>query len=321
MRSFPIIFMFSGQGSQYYQMGINLFENNPIFKKHLQNADACYLEMTGMSLIKTLYNPRQNKMEPFTHFSLTHPAIYIIEYALAKTLLEKQIQPDFLLSSSVGEITAATITGIVSFSEGLQIIIQQVKTIEEHCQRGTMIAILNDINYDETDYLQQYTELAAINFPKSFVVSTPESYVRKVIDYLKHHKIAFQTLPIPYAFHSSWIDTAKSFFLNNISNVILHEPLLPLISCMTASLLDNITLEHFWNCIRKPIFFQKTIQQIEINHPAIYIDVGPSGTLATSVKYNLSKTSSSKYFSILTPYGVDTKNFDHLLQNIHHDKK
>lgn len=107
MKNLPIVFMFSGQGSQYYQMGKMLFEHNKIFKNHMIDADSYFIKMTGNSLIKILYDSNKRQTDLFLDFSLTHPAIFMIEYALTKALIDNHIQPDFLLGNSVGEVTAA----------------------------------------------------------------------------------------------------------------------------------------------------------------------------------------------------------------------
>src|SRR5688572_9620134 len=111
----PIVFMFSGQGSHYYQMGRELFEQQPIFRHWMQLADSIYQELTGLSIIHELYENGHKKSEPFVRTLLTHPAIFSIEYALGQIILEQGIIPDYVLGTSLGEFAAAVFAGVMTF--------------------------------------------------------------------------------------------------------------------------------------------------------------------------------------------------------------
>lgn len=67
-----------------------------------------------------------------------------------------------------------------------------------------------------------------------------------------------------------------------------------------------------WGTVRKPIEFERTIAELEKRGPRYYVDVGPAGTLATFLKYALPSTSVSKMYSILSPFGMELKNYDRL---------
>lgn len=314
MDKLPIVFMYSGQGSHYYQMGRELFENNIVFKHHLQLADDILKTLTGFSVIKEMYNPEKKKSDPFTVLTETHPAIYILEYALTQVLRENDITPDWVLGSSIGEFAAAESAGIFNLETGLQLITQQAESIQTCCEKGAMLAILADATlFERDDFINQKSELAGINFPANFVVSGKESQIDEIATHLKNNKIASQRLAVEYAFHSSLIDTAQNLFLKQTKSVTLSQIHLPFISCASKEVMTEFNISQLWECVRLPMLFNKIILSQELKAPYLYIDVGPSGTLATFIKYNLSPASHSKYFPILTPFGNDTINLGKLL--------
>jgi acyl transferase domain-containing protein len=313
----PVVFMFSGQGSQYYQMGKQLFATNKTFNEWMLKSDHIYHDLTGQSLLTTLYNENTPRSEPFKETLLSHPAIFMIEYALYRVLLENDIEPDYLLGASMGEFAAAAAADILSFESALTAVIEQAKTLRV-CPEAGMLAILADPNlYYQDTYLQDNTlALAATNFSSHFVVTATNPNLLAVTDHLKGKHIPSQLLPVSVGFHSELIDTAKNSFLAAIDMIQFNKPHKTYISCMSAGnpvLPDKL---HLWNVIREPIQFQATIEALEKEAPLLYIDVGPSGTLATFIKYNLSGTSQSKYVSLLTPFGDSLKSFNDAITTI-----
>lgn len=303
----PIVFMYSGQGSQYYQMGRILFEHDKIFNHYLQEAD----NKSGLNLVHTIFDDHLSKTVPFVDLKLSHPAIFIFEYALTQTLLEKKIKPDCVLGASVGEFAAAVAAGVLDFDTALHAVMHQTQAFVQSASEGRMLAVLeNTALYENKSYFKAYTELAAVNFSSHFVVSCLPDKLKWIEAHCKQDHLTHQELPVHYGFHSSLIDSAEKNFMNGTREMIINKPAMPVISCVTGESLELISHAHFWNIVRKPILFQKTIQNLESRHPAIYIDLGPSGTLATFVKYNLAVNSISKIFPILTPFGNDVKNLE-----------
>ena len=315
----PIIFMFSGQGSQYYQMGRKLFEDQPVYSRWLRKLDETIRTITGTSIIKELYGNSRGVTAVFDQIRITHPAIFMVEYALAMVLIESGIEPDFVLGASLGEYTSAAISGVIEFEAMLAALAKQVEILEARCPRGGMIAIVHDQRlFRESPLLYKNSELAARNYPSHFIVSGSTDALKEIENYLGDNEITYQTLPVPYGFHSSLIDPAAFQFLDFIKQQSQKPPQIPFISCAEKDVIRSFNSDHWWNVARKPVDFQKTIQKLEKNHSSIYVDVGPSGTLANFVKYNLADDSESEIFHILSPFGHDIQN---LKKVVHHLSK
>ena len=313
----PIIFMFSGQGSQYYQMGQALYEENPIFRYWMQEADALSQDLGGQSIIDVLYHSQHKKSDPFTRTLLTHPAIFITEYAVAQMLLSQGIIPHYVLGASLGEFAAAVVAGILSFEEALKAVIHHAQILEKYSLPGGMVAIMDSPTlYDKTPLMREKSELAAINFPSHFVISGTLNNLKQISILLKENHIVTQDLAVSHGFHSFLMDEAASPYLRFLEKYSLKSPHLPFISCAHKGPLKMISSSHFWEAARQPIYFQETIEILEKENNFFYLDLGPSGTLATFVKYNLKEASSSQSFALLTPFGNDLKNLTNLSRGL-----
>lgn len=250
----PIVFMFSGQGSHYYQMGRELFEQKPVFKKWMQVGDDIYRELTGLSIIQELYSNQHKKSDPLTRTLITHPAIFMVEYALGQLLIEHDIVPNVVLGTSLGEFTAAVFAGMLSFETALKAVVGQAQCLEEKCEPGGMLAILHPPHlYEDNDWLRERSELAAINFHSHFVISGESSHLNKIESHLMQQQINFQALAVSHGFHSSCIDAAKSEFLNFIHSCILQNQTLPFISCAHSNYLIHPTPSYFWGSFKESV--------------------------------------------------------------------
>jgi len=312
----PIVFMFSGQGSHYHQMGKALFSQNEFFRAAMLKADRICQDIIKISVIEHLYAEHHHVSQPFLRTLLTHPAIFMVEYALSQLLLAQGISPTAVLGTSLGEFAASVLAGVISFETALTAVITQAQMLEDHCQVGSMLAVLGQpvAFYYESSLLQQNSELAAINFDGSFVVADNLTNIKAIEQFLKSQEITYQQLNVSHAFHSVLINPAAPYYLDFIRQQVLRSPVMPFISATYAKSLTDITFNHFWNIVRSPIQFQATIQALEEQNNYYYLDVGPSGTLATFVKYNLAKNSTSKFFSVLTPFSrnLEEQNIDNL---------
>ncbi len=307
--------MFSGQGTQYYQMGKDLYENVPFFKHELDWADEKASSLLGFSLIKEIYNPNHTIHDNFDDIQITHPSLLIIQYALTKLLIEMGVQPTKCLGSSLGEYIAAIFAGIFSFDEALKILIFQAKLFSARCSSGRMMAVIDDPIIFE-NFLKNKSELVGVNFSSHFVISMPTDHLQNMKEILTSKQISFRLLPVKLGFHSQLLDVAKEEFLLYLNSISMSDPKLPLISCAQSDILSKVHINHFWDCVRKPILFRETILKLESGQEYNYVDIGPSGTLSTFVKYNLSSESKSSFFSIMTPFGQDTKNFNKVCQQL-----
>lgn len=307
--------MFSGQGSQYFQMGRELFEKNDTFRDWMVRLDGIAQRLSGGSVIEALYSDECGKGDPFDRTLLTHPAIFMVEYSLAQTLIYAGVCPDMVLGASLGSFAAATVAGFIGFEDALTAVMRQAIAFEECCEPGGMIAVLADPELFTEDFLGGHLELAAVNFSSHFVVSARRTELAQIETLLKKRNACYQRLPVSFPFHSQWIDKAKAPFESFMRSIQCKQGRLPLVCCDQTAIVLDMSDDYFWNVVRHPIRFRETTARLEKQGARRYIDVGPAGTLATFLKYGLPATTGSSVHAVLTPYGCDRKNLVALLES------
>jgi bacillaene synthase trans-acting acyltransferase len=301
--------MFSGQGSQYFQMGRGLFESNATFRDWMLRLDEVARPLTGRSITAEIYADERKKGDPFDQIVLTHPAIFMTEYALAQALIEAGVRPDMVLGASMGSFAAAAVAGHLDVEAALAAVIRQAEAVEKSSERGGMTAILGDPALYGEDFLHARSELAAVNFATHFVVSARRMDLDEIEEMLRRRGIGYQRLPVHYAFHSRWIDAARKPFTVFMQSVVGTSGALPLVCSDRGGVVRNVDGTYFWDIVRNPIRFRETAARLEEEGARRFIDVGPAGTLATFLRYGLPDTRASVH-AILTPFGADRKNFD-----------
>lgn len=308
-----VVFMFSGQGSQYYQMGRVLFDGNVAFRRHLLKLDDVAKPLLGRSVIDVLYEDGRRKDEPFDDLRLTSPAIFMVEYALAQALIDDGVKPDCLLASSLGTYAAAVIAAALDPEEALEALIELARGFETKCQRGSMIAVLGSPRlHRDLKVLNSNSDIAAVNFASHFVISTTDEHLEEIQAALLDEKVAFQRLPVSRPFHSRWTDQGRDATFEALGKLRYRQPVIPLVCCAQTGALEAVTAESLWRSVRKPIEFERTVAELETRGPWRYVDVGPAGTLATMLKYALPSKSGSQAYPILTPFGGALRNYQRL---------
>jgi trans-AT polyketide synthase, acyltransferase and oxidoreductase domains len=192
-----IVFLFSGQGSQYFHMGKDLYEHNATFRNWMTELDGLVQSAIGESVLARMFDVTIRKDKPFDRLLHTHPAIFMAEYAMAQTLIADGISPDFVLGSSVGEFAAASVAGIITPADALQLLLAQAEAIERHCPPGQMMAVLGSPSlYEDDPQLHAECELVSITDDAHFVVSGLTGNIAAIQQRLASRSIITQALPV-----------------------------------------------------------------------------------------------------------------------------
>ncbi|ELR72071.1 Malonyl CoA-acyl carrier protein transacylase [Fulvivirga imtechensis AK7] len=311
-----VIFMFSGQGSQYYQMGKELYEGHAQFRYWMDHCNEMVSPMIQASLLDILYKGK-GKSEPFDNILYTNPALLSIEYSLSKVLNEVGIQPDLLMGYSLGEIVASVVGGSISLEDGLQLVVDIARLAEDGTPPASMLAIMaSKTIMTEFSELFHNCWLAGANFPAHFVVSGPPNAIQHLQQGLNKENITSQILPVRHGFHTALIDPIEEMCKQKVRKINPSTSEIPIISSLGAGVIDELNADYLWNAIRNPVNFEHTIEGLLQTGDYIFIDVGPSGTLATFVKYILSSDSGSISFPVLSPFGRDLTAIERLKDSL-----
>ncbi|ANU44649.1 hypothetical protein ADH76_03205 [Enterocloster clostridioformis] len=299
----PIIFLFPGQGSQYLQMGKEIFAQSKVFRTEMEQLDQIVQKEEGYSLINYLYDPAKKKNIPFCESIYSHPAIFMTGYALAKTLMAQGIKPDLLYGVSLGEYTAMAISGQVDTGEIFRFILKQPSIFKNSRLNGGMLSVFGNLPVFENE---DHIEVAVINGANHIVLSGNSAQISNTEKYLKNYNKTYYRLPVEYGFHSSAIEDAKKPFLEHAGFIKRAYPKIPVLSCVNYSD-DSFSMpEHCWNIIRNKMDFRQAVRQLENKMPnALYVDLGFSGTMVNMAKTNFRKDSNSIVLAPITMFRTD----------------
>ncbi|CDK98849.1 putative enzyme involved in polyketide synthesis [Magnetospirillum gryphiswaldense MSR-1 v2] len=301
----PVIFCFAGQGSQYFGMAGQLLAENAVFRHWMLAGDAIVAARHGFSVLAEIQGGGKRVSQPFDRMEASHPAIFLVQYALAKVLQDHGLRPHMLLGVSLGEIVAQAIAGMISFEAALTLVADQPNLFRRTCPPGGMVAVLAPATlHADNPVLAARSEMAGITSPNHFILSALAEDLDEIEAELRRREVVFQRLPVPFAFHSRFIDAAQAECLAATALVRRETPFWPVWSCCTAGLTGTAMPDLIWRIVRQPMRVAHSVAILE-QQGAVYVDLSPSGTLATVLRQCLQPGSPSKLLSVLSPFGGD----------------
>ncbi len=307
--------MFSGQGSQYYWMGKELYEKHKTFHDWMEHCSTLAAPRLGISLTKLLFRDRPDRFEPFDRTLFTFPAVFIINYSLANTLINEGIKPAVLLGYSMGEFVALTIGEALTLEESLQLVIDCAELVEDRTQpAGMMVVLASPAICSEYPQLFRNTTVTCRNYAENFVIAGQRQQLEDLGGFLSQKGVLWQILPIRHGFHSPFMDPIEEEFKSLAFAACLKPMRTSVFSSVYSRELNDrdYTPNYFWDVFSKPVDFSRTVKTLEQLEPHFYVDVGPSGTLASFVKYIIAADSPSRARWTINQFGKDLRSISRL---------
>ncbi|MBC7938097.1 MAG: amino acid adenylation domain-containing protein [Rhizobacter sp.] len=314
-----LAFMFPGQGSQYLNMGIELYQNESSYTQAIDECAAILFSYTGVDIRQIIFpaNPSPEAEALLRNTRYTQAAIFVTEYALAKLWMGWGIKPAVLCGHSIGEFVAAYFAGIFTLEDALLLIANRGKMVSE-LPGGAMLSVRMD-SKELMALVPRDLSVAAINNNKLCVVAGEVEAIAAFARLLDDKRIPNKVLSTSHAFHSAMMDPVIDDFEKIVSGVNLNCPSIPIVSTVTGNLLTDTeaTDPHYWAThLRSTVLFADAAETI-LNRAAnvFFLEVGPGSALTTLVKQqpgirsiNLAKSLensrlSSEYTSILKALG------------------
>ncbi len=305
----PVVFMFSGQGAQYANMGRDLYEIEPTFRRHIDTCAQILQSHLGLDICSLLYPSEQHTeiaSVELQQTALTQPALFIVEYALAQLLMEWGVRPEAMIGHSIGEYVAATIAGVFSLKDALAIVAKRGQLMQQ-LPAGSMLAIplpekhmqlLLDVETRHGASLQ----IAVINSPSSCVVSGTNEAIAALQGQLSSQAVECRLLHTSHAFHSQMMSPILDEFVQLVKQFKLNPPRIRFISNVTGSWITNeqATNPDYWcQHLRQPVRFSDGISQLLQQFEGVFLEVGPGRTLSTLTTQHLEKNAKQQVLTSL----------------------
>ncbi|ETZ22625.1 type I polyketide synthase [Pedobacter sp. V48] len=289
LREMPeeVVFTFPGQGAQYLNMAADLYKDEPIFREAVDHCSEILKQYIDLDIKEIIFtNSVDEKAEQLLKETrYTQPALFVIEYALARLWMNWGITPTLLCGHSIGEYVAAHLSGIFSLEDGLKLIATRGAMVNA-LAAGSMLSVRSESDL-VSSLLSKGLCVAAVNSPKLCVIAGPEDQILQFSKLLDTKEIPNKLLFTSHAFHSSMMDPIVDDFQKVVSEISLSVPQTPIISTVTGVVLTNeeATDPQYWaSHLRNTVQFSKAIETALTYNSPIFLEVGPGSVTTTLVR-------------------------------------
>lgn len=280
-----IAFLFTGQGAQCPGMGHELYQSDTVFRESMQACDRLLTPLLGCSLLDMLYEDkvRDEASHPVHQTQYTQPALFSVEYALAKLWISWGVMPTTLIGHSLGELVAACIAGVFSLEDALKLVAHRARLMGALPDGGGMLSVMVDEKRAE-QLIAPYSgqlDIAVINSKNSVVISGELAALTSVSASLEAEGIKSRVLKVSHAFHSALMEPMLEEFTGIAESISYHPPQYDIISNLSGLMVgEEIASPAYWvKHIRKAVRFADGIQTLQQMNIPVFLEIGPQPTL------------------------------------------
>jgi acyl transferase domain-containing protein/aryl carrier-like protein len=317
-RDRPVAFLFPGLGEHYAGMAGELYLTEPVFREEIDRAAVLLSPRLGLDLVQVLFPegaPASGPAPgapgegfdlrrllgrggggpavegPLRRTAVAQPAVFAVEYALARLWMSWGVRPQAVLGYSLGEYVAACLAGVMSFADALALVADRARLIEE-LPAGAMLAV----PLSEDEFAARLTPglaIAAVNGPADCVASGPVGEIEELERRLAGEEVACRRLETSHAFHSAMMAPMVDRFLERIRAVELRPPQIPYVSNVTGTWIrgDEATDPGYWvRHLCGTVRFGDGLGALLADPDRLLLEVGPGQSLATTARRHPQRT-------------------------------
>ena len=316
----PLAFLFPGQGAQYANMAAGLYRDEPVFRKALDECIELLRAERGLDLLAALYPSVENEAKAnqrLMQTAIAQPALFAVEYALARTLMAWGMSPEQMMGHSVGEYVAACIAGVFSLEQALRLVALRGRMMQS-MPSGAMLAVSAEAN-KITALLDYELSLAAVNAPAQCVVSGPHEAIARMEALLTRSEIACVRLNTSHAFHSAMMDPILDAFRDAVAAARPQPPSVTIISNLTGRRMTDAeaTSPQYWaKHLRSCVRFDEGLKTIFEQPRALLLEVGPGQRLSGLARRHPAKSADALIVSAMRRASELQGDHSYLLQSL-----
>jgi acyl transferase domain-containing protein len=281
-----VVFLFSGQGAQSVNMGRELYFSQPVYQENFDRCADLFLELVHTDIRNMIFcdDDHEAAQKLLSQTAYTQPALFALEYSLAKLWMALGLSPVAMIGHSLGEFVAATLSGIFSIEDAVKIVAERAHLMQSMAP-GAMLVVRAAVA-DFASMLPIGCELAAFNAPKLNVVSGPHEIIEQFAETIAQAGLVATKLQTSHAFHSRSMEPAAEAFKQVVAGVQRNTPSMTIISTMTGKALTDeqaVSASYWGEQLRQPVRFCDAVLAIADKSP-VFLEVGPRETLASLVR-------------------------------------
>ena len=279
-----VTFLFPGQGLQQVNMGRELYDSLPEFRADVDACAELLQPVLGLDLRTVLY-PAPEAQEAaalqLAQTAITQPAMFVVEYALARQLMHWGVQPHAMMGHSLGEYVAACLAGVMNLSDALMLVAARGQLVQQ-LPGGAMLAVEASAAALQP-FLGAGVDLAVVNGPNACVLAGPTDAIAALAAPLEQAGLRNKRVPTSHAFHSAMLDSILERFRARLDQVALHAPRIPYITNVTGSW---VTAEqatdpaHWVRHMRQTVRFAEGLALLLETPDGLFLEAGPGQTFS-----------------------------------------
>ena len=307
----PIIFMFPGQGSQYVNMMLELYQKEPNYRCYLEQCFEVITKKSNINIQPLLYpNKNQESSEALQQTQTCQPALFIVSYALAKFLMDWDIQPTSMIGHSIGEFVAATLAGVLTLENAISIVLKRGELMQK-MPSGMMLSV-NCSPEKMKHYLHSSLTISVYNAPEYCVISGEKEDIETLKKILDEENVACSVLHVSHAYHSEMMRAASVEFENYLCQFEFLKPKISFVSNLSGTFItdEQATSVSYWaSQLLKPVKFCQGITTLSQSYNnAVYVEIGPGKAL----KYFVSQQNIHQTIALVKNANEHKKNISDL---------
>ncbi|MEC9108816.1 MAG: ACP S-malonyltransferase [Bacteroidota bacterium] len=277
-------YIFPGQGAQYPEMGLELYNNSDLAKDLFEKANV----LLEFNITEIMFG---GSVEDLKQTKVTQPAIFLHSVILSKTLGDN-FNPDMVAGHSLGEFSALVANNTLSFEDGLRLVSARAKAMQKACDNnpGTMAAVLgleNNIVEEVCKGIDGIVVAANYNCPGQLVISGEIQGINLACEKLKESGARRAlVLPVGGAFHSPLMEDAKQELEDAIKNTVFNKPICPVYQNVSAEAVSDETKikENLISQLTSPVKWTQSVEKMIQDGGNNFIEIGPGKVLQGLVR-------------------------------------
>jgi amino acid adenylation domain-containing protein len=281
-----VVFVFPGQGSQWFGMGRELFEHDAVFRDTMRACSAAIERHTGWCLLDELAaDAAQSRMG---EIDFVQPLLFAMSAALASVWRARGIEPDVVVGHSMGEVAAAYVAGALSLDDAARVICSRSRLMRRLRGRGRM-AVTELSLQQATTALAGYetrVSIAASNGPRSTVLSGEPEALAEILAALEQKDIFCRFVEVDVASHSPSMEELRAELLQALDVIEPRSCTVPMLSTVRGVMLEGeeLSAAYWFDNLREPVLFFPAVEQLLREGPTVLVECSPHPVLLPAVQ-------------------------------------
>jgi myxalamid-type polyketide synthase MxaE and MxaD len=286
-RQRKLVFVFPGQGSQWFGMGRRLLEQEAVFREVIERCDRAMRPYGDWSLLAELatIDAAQSRLN---EVDIIQPALFAIEIALAALWRSWGIEPQAVVGHSLGEVAAAYVAGALSLDDAVRVICHRSRLFKRTIGQGAMAAV--ELSIEEARRVlvgfEDRVSIAVSNGPTSTVLSGDPAALAAILDSLRRRDIFCRMVKVDFASHSPQMEPLRADLLQALEGLQPQAESVPIYSTVTGQIIHGLEFDTlYWaRNMREPVLFSPAVQRLVEDGHDIFLEISPHPILLSAMQ-------------------------------------